>query len=168
VSQLTIRSAAELMNIAPKNPELYKAIPLTSLTAYSLYWLHAWELRPTIAGGPARSLGAADRRANAKSRPVRRAAPHARAGDPRPRRSARPARSRTRAPRFRGRAARSELVALNVEDLRFKGEGVTRCLRRPRRNIVHGAVPIPSALRAMRPDCGAVNPQAGSCQKVNR
>lgn len=45
---ISIKSIADLKTVAPKAAALYKDVPLTSLTAYSLYWLDAWELRPTI------------------------------------------------------------------------------------------------------------------------
>jgi hypothetical protein len=47
-SDLQIRDEHDLINVAAKSPALYPTIPLTSLTAYSLYWLHQWQLRRTI------------------------------------------------------------------------------------------------------------------------
>lgn len=44
----TIQDEKELVTIAPLPAELYYDVPLTSLTAYSLYWLHKWQLPQTI------------------------------------------------------------------------------------------------------------------------
>ena len=45
---LQIRDEHDLVNVAAKSAALYPTVPLTSLTAYSLYWLHQWQLRRTI------------------------------------------------------------------------------------------------------------------------
>ena len=47
-SSLQIRDEHDLVDVAAKNPDLYPTVPLTSLTAYSLYSLHQWQLRRTI------------------------------------------------------------------------------------------------------------------------
>lgn len=47
-SNLQIRDEHDLLDVAAKDPDLYPTVPLTSLTAYSLYWLHQWQLRRTI------------------------------------------------------------------------------------------------------------------------
>jgi hypothetical protein len=44
----TVADEKELANVSAKPAELYKDVPLTSLTAYSLYWLHKWKLPRTI------------------------------------------------------------------------------------------------------------------------
>jgi hypothetical protein len=38
----------DLLGIAAKDSAAYKGVPLVSLIAYSLYWIHQWELRPTF------------------------------------------------------------------------------------------------------------------------
>jgi hypothetical protein len=43
-----IKSERDLVRAAPKPVEEYKDVALTSLTAYSLYWLHQWQLPRTI------------------------------------------------------------------------------------------------------------------------
>src|SRR4051812_16271551 len=48
MAELLIKHERDLVKIAPKYPKIYEDLALTSLTAYSLYWLHAWELRRTI------------------------------------------------------------------------------------------------------------------------
>jgi hypothetical protein len=48
VSDIEIRHERDLVKVAPKNAGLYQDSPLTSLTAYSLYWLHQWQLRRSI------------------------------------------------------------------------------------------------------------------------
>ena len=48
VSGIVVANGSDLVKIGPKRPDTYEGLPLTSLTAYSLYWLHAWELRPSI------------------------------------------------------------------------------------------------------------------------
>ena len=45
---LQIRDEHDLVDVAAKTPDLYPTTALTSLTAYSLYWLHQWQLRRTI------------------------------------------------------------------------------------------------------------------------
>lgn len=45
---LQIRDEHDLVKVAAKSAALYPTVPLTSLTAYSLYWLHQWQLRRTI------------------------------------------------------------------------------------------------------------------------
>jgi len=43
-----IEHESELSGIAPKDPNLYEGVSLAYLTAYSLYWLHQWQLRRSI------------------------------------------------------------------------------------------------------------------------
>jgi hypothetical protein len=43
-----IRHEKDLARVVAKDPTAYKDISLAYLTAYSLYWLHKWELRRTI------------------------------------------------------------------------------------------------------------------------
>ncbi|MGA2272768.1 MAG: hypothetical protein ABSH00_04375 [Bryobacteraceae bacterium] len=43
-----IDSEQELVTVASKNSALYSDVSLAALTAYSLYWLHRWELRRSI------------------------------------------------------------------------------------------------------------------------
>jgi len=43
-----IRHEQDLVKVAPKDPNSYADVPLALLTAFSLYWLHQWELRRTI------------------------------------------------------------------------------------------------------------------------
>jgi hypothetical protein len=47
-SLLKVTNEQDLVAVAPKPAELYSDVPLVFLTAYSLYWLHEWELRRTI------------------------------------------------------------------------------------------------------------------------
>lgn len=46
--QIGIQHERDLSRVAKKEAALYEDVPLTSLTAYSLYWLHQWQLRRTI------------------------------------------------------------------------------------------------------------------------
>ncbi len=48
MSEVQIRDEHDLVTVAPKPPALYENVSLTSLTAYTLYWLHEWQLRRTI------------------------------------------------------------------------------------------------------------------------
>ncbi len=48
MAEIKITHERDLVRIAPKDLSVYKGTPLTSLTAYSLYWLHQWQLRRTI------------------------------------------------------------------------------------------------------------------------
>ena len=43
-----IASDKDLVMVSPHSSDLYMDVPLTSLTAYSLYWLHQWQLPRTI------------------------------------------------------------------------------------------------------------------------
>lgn len=43
-----IHHERDLVRVAPKDPKLYESLSLAHLTAYSLYWLHKWQLRRTI------------------------------------------------------------------------------------------------------------------------
>lgn len=45
---LTITEEKDLVKVAAKSTDLYGNAPLTSLTAYTLHWLHHWQLRRTI------------------------------------------------------------------------------------------------------------------------
>jgi hypothetical protein len=46
--ELQIRDERDLVNVASKPSALYEKIALTSLTAYSLYWIQQWQLRRSI------------------------------------------------------------------------------------------------------------------------
>lgn len=46
--QHTIQNERDLILVAPKNPGHYQGAALTSLTAYSMFWLHRWQLPRTI------------------------------------------------------------------------------------------------------------------------
>ncbi len=48
ITHAAIRHEQDLVRVAPKDPSSYADIPLALLTAFSLYWLHRWELRRTI------------------------------------------------------------------------------------------------------------------------
>lgn len=48
MAQMEIKHEQDLAKVAPKDSALYEDIPLTSLTAYSLFWLHRWQLRRSI------------------------------------------------------------------------------------------------------------------------
>jgi hypothetical protein len=48
MSDIEIRHERDLVKVAPKDAGAYQDIPLTSLTSYSLYWLHQWQLRRSI------------------------------------------------------------------------------------------------------------------------
>ncbi len=48
MGQIEIRHERNLASVAPKDSTLYDGLPLTSLTAYSLFWLHQWQLRRSI------------------------------------------------------------------------------------------------------------------------
>src|SRR5712671_4689523 len=48
MADATVRHEQDLVRVAPKDPDSYAEIPLAILNAYSLYWLHKWELRRTI------------------------------------------------------------------------------------------------------------------------
>lgn len=48
MNELGIRDEQDLVKVSRKDPVQYADIALTSLTAYSLYWLHQWQLRRTI------------------------------------------------------------------------------------------------------------------------
>lgn len=43
-----MRSEKDLVRVGSKPSGVYADLPLTSLTAYSLYWLHEWKIRRTI------------------------------------------------------------------------------------------------------------------------
>src|SRR5689334_801928 len=43
-----IQNERDLVLVAPKSPDQYPDAALTSLTAYSLFWLHRWQLPRTI------------------------------------------------------------------------------------------------------------------------
>jgi hypothetical protein len=45
---IEIQNEQDLVRVASKDASVYEGIALTSLTAYSLYWLHRWQLRRTI------------------------------------------------------------------------------------------------------------------------
>jgi hypothetical protein len=45
---MEIQSEKDLAKVGAKAIELYQDVALTSLTAYSMYWLHQWKLRRTI------------------------------------------------------------------------------------------------------------------------
>jgi hypothetical protein len=46
--QDAIENERDLMLVAPKKPDRYRDAPLTSLTAYSMFWLHQWQMPRTI------------------------------------------------------------------------------------------------------------------------
>jgi hypothetical protein len=46
--ELILKHENELVKVGAKDPKLYEDVSLAFLTAYSLYWLHKWELRRTI------------------------------------------------------------------------------------------------------------------------
>jgi hypothetical protein len=48
MAQIEIRHEQDLAKVAAKDSALYEDVPLTSLTAYSLFWLHRWQLRRSI------------------------------------------------------------------------------------------------------------------------
>lgn len=48
MSDIEIRHERDLVKVSPKDSGLYETTPLTSLTAYTLYWLHQWQLRRSI------------------------------------------------------------------------------------------------------------------------
>lgn len=48
MDDLRITHEHDLVQVAPKDPVLYSDLALTSLTAYSLYWLHQWQLKRSI------------------------------------------------------------------------------------------------------------------------
>jgi hypothetical protein len=48
MGQIEIQHEHDLAKVAPKDSVLYDELPLTSLTAYSLFWLHRWQLRRSI------------------------------------------------------------------------------------------------------------------------
>jgi hypothetical protein len=48
MGQLEILHERDLSRVAAKDSALYENLPLTSLTAYSLFWLHQWQLRRSI------------------------------------------------------------------------------------------------------------------------
>jgi len=45
---IEIKHERDLVKVGAKGTETYDAVALTSLTAYSLYWLTSWQLRRTI------------------------------------------------------------------------------------------------------------------------
>jgi hypothetical protein len=47
-SQAEIKAERDLVQVAAKPAAAYLDMALTSLTAYSLFWLHSWQLRRTI------------------------------------------------------------------------------------------------------------------------
>jgi hypothetical protein len=44
----SIRTERDLILVSPKPADRYSDVALTSLTAYSLFWLHEWNIRRTI------------------------------------------------------------------------------------------------------------------------
>src|SRR5262245_44418981 len=46
--EITIKHEHDLVFIAPKESSAYGEVSLAHLTAYSLFWLHQWQLRRTI------------------------------------------------------------------------------------------------------------------------
>jgi hypothetical protein len=46
--EFRIKHEKDLIQVSPKDASAYEEVSLTALTAYSLYWLHQWELRRTI------------------------------------------------------------------------------------------------------------------------
>jgi hypothetical protein len=48
MSPATIRRPDDLLQITQKREDAYKGVPLVNLIAYSLYWLHDWEIRPSF------------------------------------------------------------------------------------------------------------------------
>jgi hypothetical protein len=48
MGQIEVQHEHDLAKVAPKDSVLYDELPLTSLTAYSLFWLHRWQLRRSI------------------------------------------------------------------------------------------------------------------------
>jgi hypothetical protein len=48
LSEINIRNEKDLVRVGSKPSVVYADMPLTSLTAYSLYWLHEWKIRRTI------------------------------------------------------------------------------------------------------------------------
>jgi len=44
----SIQNESDLVRVSEKLSELYQDYPLTSLTAYSMYWLHQWKLKRRI------------------------------------------------------------------------------------------------------------------------
>lgn len=46
--EIKISNEHDLVRVAPKDPKVYEDISLAHLTAYSLFWLHQWQLRRTI------------------------------------------------------------------------------------------------------------------------
>jgi hypothetical protein len=47
-TSLSIKGPEDLLGVAPKDPAAFKGVPLASLIAYALYWIHEWELRATF------------------------------------------------------------------------------------------------------------------------
>ncbi len=48
MSTVSIKKPMDLLNVAPKSPESIKNVPLVYLIAYTLYWLHEWDMRATF------------------------------------------------------------------------------------------------------------------------
>ena len=48
MSTVSIKKPTDLLKIAPKTPERTKGVPLVHLIAYTLYWIHEWDMRATF------------------------------------------------------------------------------------------------------------------------
>jgi hypothetical protein len=48
MTEIEIHHERDLVKVAAKDTNSYQDVALTSLTAYSLYWLHQWQLRRSI------------------------------------------------------------------------------------------------------------------------